>query len=296
MDANEFAAYLALRKHYPSLHYSIAAYDPWNAGDVIDLAEAAYRELLAPHISRAGFETALGWYQMIGARPRSGRSKTMNWKLPRKPSILNGLAVEMNSPEAEAPIFWDRTARISATISTVYEGSFPSFEMSLKPHVLYGNGVPASIQHIVVNHAKAAFVRLPGIVGNITFDWVYASDGGGWPPYERWLRVTHPLAAVDFQTKERLFYRRTRGYYWGNFLNFNHVDILGGEQALSRAPVALVERLENGWYLQLTDDINDIDRGRLHELRDFLAPVLPVAYYDTRRPPDYDKTLPALVL
>lgn len=286
----------ARMKYSPNFHFSIAAYDVWQQDDVLDLAEDAYRELIAAHIARPGFLAHLFWSGMAGGKHRNGVSKTLNWRLPRKLTDLEIVVAELMTPNPGAPIHWDRGTRLCATLSPFDQCDIQFYEVSLKPQVLYGGAVPADVQRAMVSHAKAAYVRLGGVVGYITLDWVAAVDGGGWAPYERWLRISVPLAAVDFQTKEKLFYRRTRGYYWGNFLNANHVDILGGEQALSRAPVALVERLENGWYLQLTDDINDIDRGRLHELRDFLVPVLPVAYYDTRRPPDYEKTLPALVL
>lgn len=283
-------------KYYTNLFLSISAYDRSKQDDIFDLVEGAFDQFVEPHSSRPGFVTRLIWSAL---RKEGGLRHSISGvghlaKL-RKRSNVALVSVSVESDNERTALIRNMPAGINAIVIPPDE-NVPDFDygVSLQPHTLYGDVVPIDIQHGIVEHAKRAFERLSGVVGYITVDVV--SGSFGWSPYERWLGAPDGIA-YDFHTKERLFYRRTRGYYWGNFLNPSHVDILGGEQALSRAPVALIERLENGWYLQLTNDINDIDRGPLHELRDFLAPVLPVAHPRyTKRPPDFEKTLPPFVL
>jgi hypothetical protein len=283
-------------KYYTNLFLSISAYDRWKQDDIFDLVESAFHQFVEPHSSRPGFVTRLIWSALRkegGLRPSI--SGVGHLAKLRKRSNVAQLFVSIESENERTAFIRNMPASVEAIVITPNENS-PQFHysVSLQPHTLSEDVVPVDIQHGLVEHAKRAFARLLGVVGYITVDVV--SGCFSWSPYERWLGAPDG-PAYDFHTKERLFYRRTRGYYWGNFLNSSHVDILGGEQALSKSPVALIERLENGWYLQLTDDINDIDLGRLHELRDFLAPVLPVAHPRyAKRLPDFEKTLPPFVL
>lgn len=282
-------------KYYTNLFLSISAYDRWKQDDIFDLVESAFHQFVEPHSSRPGFVTRLIWSTL---RTEGGLRHSISGvghlaKL-RKRSNVAQLFVSVESENERTAFIRNMPASVEAIVITPNENS-PQFHysVSLQPHTLSEDVVPVDIQRGLVEHAKRAFARLSGVVGYITVDVV--SGCFSWSPYERWLGAPDG-PAYDFHTKERLFYRRTRGYYWGNFLNPSHIDILGGEQALSRAPVVLIERMHSGWYLQLTNDINDIDRGRLHELRDFLTPVLPVAYRDFKRPPDFEKTLPPFVL
>lgn len=79
-----------------------------------------------------------------------------------------------------------------------------------------------------------------------------------------------------FIPAERDFRRHLWGHYWGNLLNAEHVKLLGGPDLVRQAPVAVVRPVgDGGFYLQLTEDVNDVNLERLHQLREFLYPLLP---------------------
>jgi hypothetical protein len=105
------------------------------------------------------------------------------------------------------------------------------------------------------------------VSGSITYD--YGSSARS--PYESWIG--------QFSVDQDL-QRQVRGYYWGNFLNARHVDMLGGAKVVKSAPVQIIEEVADGYYLQINDDIGKLRRSDVLKLKKFLAPIMP------RREPD----------
>jgi hypothetical protein len=73
-----------------------------------------------------------------------------------------------------------------------------------------------------------------------------------------------------------------RGFFWGNILSSGHIAALGGLDAvMANAPVASAVDLSTGQhervYLQLSDDLFDVTDEAEEQLREYFAPVLPVA-------------------
>lgn len=279
----------------PAFHLSIVGYDAMNPEIALGLATEASAVVVEPYMRRPGYQA--GWSWIANGRRHGGRKAkgtTINLRPANRIAGLGAIQVGMTSPRGRNPVWNYATSQVAISLIPLFGNT--SYEVSVRTEILMGPATPRGVEEFFVVHAKQAFDRLGGVVGYITNDWVLAQIGGGWPPYEHMLGLSSTMAAVNPHNGERLFHTHTRGYYWGNFLNPIHVDILGGEAALGRAPVALVERLQRGWYLQLTDDANDVPIERLRELRDFLAPVLPTRYYDSPRPPDWMEQLPPLRL
>ncbi|MGC9025825.1 MAG: hypothetical protein ACP5NB_13525 [Chloroflexia bacterium] len=133
----------------------------------------------------------------------------------------------------------------------------------------YGEQPLDAWQEEWVDLACEAFVRFHGATGFIIVDassWREPSS-----PYEGEARVIG--AEYHFRSK-------VRGYYWGNFLSREHIERLGGLEAVLReAPCYLVRDLSDGedWraYLQLTAKMEDVPEEALRALRDYLRPLLP---------------------
>ncbi|MFN8526491.1 MAG: hypothetical protein U0821_25600 [Chloroflexota bacterium] len=63
---------------------------------------------------------------------------------------------------------------------------------------------------------------------------------------------------------------------WALWLTSGHIEALGGANRIRReAPVAVVIERASGLWLQLTEDPFDIIDGKLRDLAEFLAPVIP---------------------
>lgn len=158
-------------------------------------------------------------------------------------------------------------------------------EFAANVETLLKGQVPWVVQEQVVELALSTFTAVDGVVGYITVDYV-GTGGFTDSPYERAVGLAYVWAAREFRSK-------VRGYYWGNLLSSGHVELLGGEAILQKAPVYLVKKLENGYYLQLTEDINNIDRDKLAQLKEFLKPLLPEGYPQS---PEYYENLPNFLL
>ncbi|MGH3694717.1 MAG: hypothetical protein ACRDRX_12160 [Pseudonocardiaceae bacterium] len=152
--------------------------------------------------------------------------------------------------------------------------------LSVLKRALGSHCIDEVLQQRMVEWLLESFEELGGTTGYVTADFVQAGPGA-YSPYE---------SAVRFPSSERDFRRHLWGYYWGNLLGSEHVKLLGGPDAVQQAPVTIVRPVgSSSFYLQLTEDINDIDLDRLHQLREFLQPLLPEGSQPlevhNRRPP-----------
>ncbi len=128
-------------------------------------------------------------------------------------------------------------------------------------------------QHVCLEYQKLIEMVLANIDcvgGFITLDCMgsYCS----FSPHERYVGLTYLRASEKF---DKYF----RGYSWGNYLSKNHVKLLGGiEKIKKEAPVYLVKPLsDNGAYLQLTENVDDVSDEDLRKLKRYFQPVLPKA-------------------
>lgn len=151
------------------------------------------------------------------------------------------------------------------------EGKSAFVEFDIRPARLTGKDhVPLDIQAQFVNKTKEVCESINAEYAYITKDFRIALAGEVDSPFERFWRTV---------LTSKLLREYTRGYYWGNVLSDGIVEKIGGTEALQNQGFAVVEKFHRGWYVQITDDINNIDLTLLHRLRDILQPALP--------PPDY---------
>ena len=267
-----------LFRHYRFVYFAVNTYDPVISPDALRMAENAYDELLSPFIS-AEMDVWAEYYRSGSHRPKRFKPVALQWQRVQAAFPLRALALGLRI-EGNAHRLPDREIGGLGIHFSEDPTRASALEFGAVPDKLYGGPfIPPSIQSRVVDLAIGTFESVNGVTGYITHDYIGADSFGNDSPYEQWLGHTYRWSSLEFRA-------RTRGYYWGNFLTQRHVDLLGGAKVLENAPVALVKRIRDGWYLQLTDDINHIDRVRLSALKEFLAPVLPQLPADWPREPE----------
>lgn len=140
---------------------------------------------------------------------------------------------------------------------------------------LFDSKITTELQQTLVNWVAKVFTETKGCTGFIMYDncpWHSSTNS----PYEI-LRRTSPSLNMPYYDK------RTRGYYWGNFLTQAHLDQIGGLESLRQLPIYRIDQLGNGYYVQLTENIEYIPRSLLVDVAQLFAPILPQA--SERMPP-----------
>lgn len=124
-----------------------------------------------------------------------------------------------------------------------------------------------NLQAFCVKALKKLDKHLNGVGGLLTIDNM---NIGSSTAHESYVGVPYSLSSRNLN-------KWYRGYFWGNFLSFDHVNLLGGFQLIEqKAPVYKVEKLESGGvYLQLTENIDNFSDRELKQLKQFLKPILP---------------------
>ena len=290
---SEMQKYPVTRHCPPSMFFSVSAYTAFEAPKLIPLCQAIFEELITPHRYIRDRHVSVAWWLIAASRGHGFPRDKVDWLKLERITNLRFFDLELREEERKFNFERPDIAKISADCEPKVASCL---ECHLDRNVLFGEHIPRVAQDTLVNIAKEAFAQLNGVTGYITVDCVGAREGGNESPYESTLGLSAPWAAFDKYKGERLFHKHTRGYFWGNFLSQSHVEILGGERILAQAPVIAVERVGTGYYLQLTEDINEIDLIQLRKLKTFLEPVLPIAYYDTYMTPEKLKNLPDFVL
>lgn len=267
------------------LFASVATYAAPPVATAIDLLDSVFQQIVQPALEPHTTQVAIMWCRSGSQRQQRGPVSAATWNKVRAAGPLAWLMIsgwrEQNIETAESPsvaaatMHWASDTRRASVI-----------ECSVNTGLL-GGSLNAATQQQIVAWSQRAWQQISGIVGLITVDFVSASVAGSMSPYERSVGLSYPWAALDFREK-------LRGYYWGNLLHRQHVELLGGVAQLERAPVALVEPLgADGYYLQLTDNINQLARPSLQQLKAFFTPLLPEGFPQT---PAYYQALPDLLV
>lgn len=264
---------------------SIATYNEISLNTATWFISTTFKHIFQPHIEKDGVEFTLRCKKATSQNISSLPLDNVDWSLLGDESPLLWIMLsgwrERNRNFGKNPAIAGATLHFSQAsdhISTI--------ETSVNMEVI-GGIVGRSIQANLVELMLSLFNKTNGTVGYITVDYVSANVYGSVSPYERAMGLSYPSASRNFRSK-------VRGYYWGNLLHKNHLDLLGGRSALSSAPVYLVRAIgDNQYYLQLSDNINNIEREELAQLKDFLSPVLPEGY---PQPDEYYQSLPDFLL
>lgn len=296
MPLSKSSAPTFYKEFSPALFFSVASYEPFDKTAIINIAHTLYCTFVLPLTGINERYVFLHYQTKNGKRRNRKRygSPKFDWEKIHNEDIVS-LYFELKE---DSRFFKSRSQLQSFWAQTEGYGDekLSILEFGVELDATYGNRVPVEAQNTFVNVAKSAFRDLNCIVGYITLDQVGPAPGGGWSPYDRFVCMDTTMTRRNPWTGEELWRKWARGYYWGNFLSENHIHLLGGESELQKVPLEVVERIGKGWYLQLTPDINDINKDKLHALRDLLRPLLPLPYYENNRPKDWEEQLPNLVL
>ncbi len=145
---------------------------------------------------------------------------------------------------------------------------------------LAGGTIPPIAQSGALSWLERTSQRIAAASAFATLDFV-SPFATGPSPYETCARVLSNTVEVE---------RELRGYGWATLLGPAHVESLGGEDALNRAPVADVRPLPAArWLLLLKQDAREVREEDVVRLREFLLPILPAG---TRAVSDYPGPVP----
>lgn len=264
---------------------SVATYTALSVATASDLVRRACQRLIEPYIDPQTVELNVSWCRANTTRQQRSAYAATDWAKVDQAGPLAWLLI--NAWQANK---LETTQSPAVAAVAVHFSADPQrasvIECSINQRVWDGP-VPRTVQEQAVAWATATFEAVQGIVGYLTLDYVTANVYGSMSPYESTVALSYPWASLAFR-------EHVRGYYWGNLLHAEHVAALGGPAALAAAPVVHRQPLANaGYYLQLTDDLNAIDRGKLAQLKAFVAPLLPHGYPTT---PQYLQGLPPFTL
>jgi len=272
-----------------NLYMSVATYEPILEPVLADKAIAFLKKafaILEPYFTNPDLRYLAVWSPVGSPRAKARSLRHLKWEEVINDFPLEGFDLLIWKEKLRGT---DRSPNVGGVaISGVDTPEIAAhLEFTVNPQEVLGKReIDPFIQRQVVELALETFAEVKGVVGYITVDYLAPSPYGTMSPYEWYVGLSYPWAARDFR-------RKVRGYYWGNLLSKGHIEMLGGEEILSKAPVYLVKRLENGYYLQLTEDINHIDRSKLAQLKEFLKPLLPEGYPQS---PEYYENLPNFLL
>lgn len=132
----------------------------------------------------------------------------------------------------------------------------------------YCGDIPKYVQDKYIDLIEIVIKEICCVGGFITVDNIAYNCGTS--PYEEYIGLAYRWASCDFR-------KYFRGYFWGNFLSKDHINILGGvEEVIKFAPVFRVKQYnDKSAFLQLTDDINYFDVNQLRDLAIYLKSLLP---------------------
>lgn len=268
-----------------NLYMSVATYEAIPTPVAIGYMKRALA-ILEPYLANPEVRFWVRWTP-VGSRTKARSLRHLNWEEIANDFPVEGIEFLLWKDKLRGTEKNPHVGGVSIKFYPEDPEMAAHLQFSVNPlEVLGAKEISRAVQDQVVDLAVETFVAVKGIVGYITVDYLVPSGYGTMSPYERFIGLEYLWAAREFR-------RKARGYYWGNLLSNGHVELLGGEAALEKAPVYLVKKLENGYYLQLTEDINNIDREKLAQLKEFLKPLLPEGYPQS---PEYYENLPNYVL
>lgn len=264
---------------------SVATYTPLDLQTTIQTLTDAYQTLIQPYTDDPDIESRVAWCRAGTSRQQITTVSNVNWANVNDSVPLAWLMIkawkERNLQTPQSP----EIAAVCAHFASKPERASVIEFSIMQPQL--GATIPRTTQVRLVEWATATFVAIRGIVGYITVDYVSADMYGSMSPYETTVGLSYPWAS-------RTFRDYARGYYWGNLLNQSHIERIGGATRLAELPLAAVRQLDDErFFVQLTDDINNIDRAKLAELKQIVQPLLPEGYPQT---PQYYQNLPDFVL
>jgi len=213
-------------------------------------------------------------YEGKRIRPKQYFFNRDNWEKARK-MFLEGKVTSFHLCCFEKEIWQSRLEinpmSIDMRIDSNYEypGTAGSIEFSVAKW-LYGEKTPKYLQQTFVELLEKLYASLGGIGGFVTLDNLSADYALS--PHEIHMGI---LGGPTLASRQ--FHRYYRGYFWGNFLNPVHVELLGGlEKVTKEAPGYKIKKLaDGGIFLQLTDDIDNVSDDDLRRLKCYLKAILP---------------------
>lgn len=253
----------------PRLVFAVASYSLPPTATAISQLQLTFEELIAPLTKARADITLHAALCKVGTDHwHRFEPNTLSWErmvddFPVQMTIL--LDSELNRDRHRPP-----DVAILATNIREDPAQAHTIEAHISIDDLLNGCASPDYQAKLVDRVIQLYRAFNSVNGFITIDSnMTASCVGLITPYERAMWIPYHRAAPTFREK-------LRGYFWGNFLSRQHVDLLSGDSALRTAPVELVEEIADGsYYLQLSKDIHAVDNAQLQKLGAFLRPVLP---------------------
>lgn len=241
---------------------------------LVSLLRAAAEDVLIPAVEGSDYTLDLSATRRDEDLSREGRVHGVVWDNVARKEPLETVIVSGSSPLRGTPVsvpFLTVHAGLPRPVRRL-DGSEGQSPMVIDCSVnlsRIGGSVSAELRAWLVSWLQSAASEIGATTGYLTVDFIQAGPGAT-SPYED---------AVMALPSERDPANHAVGYGWGTLLGPAHVAALGGSSALDRAPVVRRVALdEDRWWLELTDDPNDM--SSMTALREFLAPVLPEGLQD----------------
>ncbi|WP_420627297.1 hypothetical protein [Candidatus Leptofilum sp.] len=148
------------------------------------------------------------------------------------------------------------------------ESNFPDhFSFTIGGEFLERN-LKSDWQEYIVELGNKLFSSIKGVCGYITYEFTgITSKYDRESPYDR---IVGHRAETYADNLEHL----CRGYYWGNFLSKSHIELLGGIGKLQPHFYQITPLENESYYLQLTQDITQVETSDLETIRQLFAPIL----------------------
>lgn len=206
-----------------NLYMSVATYEPILEPVLADKAIAFLKKafaILEPYFTNPDLRYLAVWSPVGSPRAKARSLRHLKWE-----EVINDFPLE-----GFELLIWKEKLR--GTDRDPYVGGVgivgsytpeiaTQLEFAVNPQEVLGRKeINPFIQRQVVELALETFAEVKGVVGYITVDYVTIT-GGTSSPYERAVGLSYPWAG-------RAFRERVRGYYWGNLLSREHVEMLGG--------------------------------------------------------------------
>lgn len=263
------------REHDRSLWVCLTLPEAREAADLVAALRSAYDDVVLPHLEAPCVSWTMSRISraddLEAPRRPSRAATTLDWEAaanmtdPEVIGVAGGLPAD-SAIAGSAGYVVHLRLRFPST-GRELDGTarpIPAFlGFRVMQAAMPGGRVSPSLQTTLLDWFHRATEQLGAANGFITVDVV--AEPLGATPHEQSAGVLHFW--VEPHTE-------LRGYAWGNLLGPQHVQAVGGLDAL--AACGNLHALSGGRvFLSLTDNVNDVPSEALQRLRDVLAPVLP---------------------
>jgi hypothetical protein len=254
-------------KRYKAIYFAVSSFQEVSNDQIAELSQLALHSCIWFFADRPNLQGAyLGWGVPGKTRKILIHDSPEDWQRLRMAGEIDSFGIQT---EWDIAVWGEVSDKVWLSIQKPDNKEKYSTDLFFccEAEAIFEGPPSMEYQECIVRLAKTFYEEVSGIGGYITYDY----GGPSVSPYER---------IIKQPPGRRNFREQLRGYYWGNFLNARHVELLGGEQQLYKAPVKIIEKIGKGYYLQIKEDVSQVTRDDVLSLREFLQPLLPQKHPD----------------